>query len=158
RQSLLDRQYTTGQAVGTAPSSFSPLALSVRALPTNEINATIRAEFDSQYRKLRTLSAQGSYNWSTRLQTSAGWTKKAFIEGLPGFNNPNFLDHYINASANLHTKDNKVGGIYSFNYDVLHSTMTNQRITSFYNAQCCGVAFEYQLYNYSSTGYFTAVP
>jgi LPS-assembly protein len=158
RQSVLDRQYTSGQAVGSAPSHFSALALSVRALPTNDINATVRAEFDAQKRELRTISAQGSYNWSMRLQTTAGWTKKAFIQGLPGFNDPNFLDHYLNASANVHTKDNKVGGIYSFNYDVLHSRMTNQRMTGFYNAQCCGVAFEYQLYNYGTASVYSPVP
>jgi len=158
RQSLLDRQYNSGQIVGTAPTHFSPLALSVRALPTNDINATVRAEFDAEHRELRMISAQASYNWSMRLQTSLGWTKKAFIEGLPGFNDPNFLDHYINASANVHTKDNKVGGIYSFNYDVLRTTMTNQRLTGFYNAQCCGVAFEYQVYNYGTASVYSPVP
>jgi hypothetical protein len=158
RQSLRDLQYSSGQIPGTAPSHFSPLALSVRALPTNDINATVRAEFDAEHRQLRTISAQGSYNWTTRLQTSAGWTKKAFIEGLQGFNDANFLDHYLNGSANLHTQDNKVGGIYSFNYDVLHATLTNQRITSFYNAQCCGLAFEYQIYNYQSSGIGLLVP
>ncbi len=28
--------------------------------------------------------------------------------------------------------------------------MTQQRITAFYNAQCCGIAFEYQTYNYGN--------
>jgi LPS-assembly protein len=158
RQSTLDRQYSSGQIPGSAPSHFSALALSVRALPTNDINATIRAEFDPTHRQLRTVSAQGSYSWSSRVQTQAGWTKKAFIEGLPGFDNPALLDHYINASANVHTQDNRVGGIYTFNYDVLNSRMTNQRISSFYNAQCCGIAFEYQIYNYGPNSFFSAVP
>jgi hypothetical protein len=135
------------------PSHFSVLALSVRVLPTDAVNATLRAEFDPTHRELATVSAQGSYSWTTRLQTSAGWSKKAFIAGLANFNDTRFLDHYLNASANIHTQDNKVGGIYSFNYDVLHSTMTNQRISSFYNAQCCGIAFEYQIYNYSASSY-----
>jgi hypothetical protein len=85
------------------------------------------------------------------------WTKKAFIEGLNGFDNPDFLDHYVNASANIHTKDNKVGGIYSFNWDVLNSRVTNQRMTGFYNAQCCGIAFEYQVYNYGTSS-FSPIP
>jgi LPS-assembly protein len=153
RQSLLDRQYSSGQTPGSAPSHFSALALSVRAVPTDAINATVRAEFDPKYRQLRTISAQGSYSWTTRLQTSAGWTKKAKIDGLPGFDQDALLDHYINANANIHTQDNKVGGIYTFNYDVLNSRMTNQRISSFYNAQCCGIAFEYQIYNYGTSSY-----
>ncbi|HEV8346430.1 MAG TPA: LPS assembly protein LptD [Vicinamibacterales bacterium] len=157
RASQLDRQYSTGQ-IGTAPTHFSPLSLSVRALPTNDINATVRAEFDAKYKELRTISAQGSYSWSLRLQTSVGWTKNAFIAELPQFNDPKFLTHYINASTNVHTQDNRVGGVYSLNYDVLNSTMTNQRISAFYNAQCCGIAFEYQIYNYGSASYFTALP
>ena len=28
--------------------------------------------------------------------------------------------------------------------------MLQQRISAFYNAQCCGLAFEYQTYNYGS--------
>ena len=66
-----------------------------------------------------------------------------------GFNDTNFLDHSINGSTNVHTRDNRVGGIYSFNYDVLRSTMLQQRISAFYNAQCCGIAFEYQTYNFN---------
>jgi LPS-assembly protein len=132
----------------TQPVHFSPISLSIRALPTNDINATVRAEFDSQYKKLRTISAQGSYSWTQRLQTTAGWSKRAFIEELAGFDDPDFLDHYLNGSANVHTADNRFGGVYTFNYDVLRSGFQQQRISAFYNAQCCGLAFEYQAYNY----------
>ena len=44
-----------------------------------------------------------------------------------------------------------VGGVYTFNYDVLRSTMLNQRVTGFYNAQCCGIAIEYMTYNFAGT-------
>ena len=60
-------------------------AVSVRAFPTNDINGTLRAEFDARYHSLRTVSAQGSYQWSGRVQTTAGWSKKAFIPELTGF-------------------------------------------------------------------------
>jgi LPS-assembly protein len=144
---LYDRQYqtTTGQL---APTHFSPIALGVRFVPTNDINATVRAEFDGRYRELRQVSAQGTYSWSNRVQTSAGWSKKAFIADLVGFNDPRFLDHYVNAMTSVHTQDNRIGSIYSFNYDVLRSTLVQQRISAFYNAQCCGLAFEYQTYNF----------
>jgi LPS-assembly protein len=144
-----DRQYQT--TYGTvAPSHFSPIALSVRAVPTNDINATIGAEFDSRHHELRTISAQGMYSWTGRVQVTGGWSKKAFIPDLIGFNDPRFLDHSVNGQANVHTKDNRVGSIYSFNYDVLRSALLQQRISGFYNAQCCGLAFEYQAYNFSS--------
>jgi LPS-assembly protein len=148
-----DRQYAT-TFTGTAPSRFSPFALSVRALPTDEINATVRAEFDSKYKSLRTISASGTYSWSGRIQSTVGWSKKAFIQELTGFNDPNFLDHYFNTSTSVHTRDNRIGGIYTFNFDVLRSSMLNQRMSAFYNAQCCGVAFEYQTYNFGSRSLF----
>ena len=87
-----------------------------------------------------------------------GWSKRAFIEQLRGFDNPNFLDHYVNASSTAHTKDNRFGGVYSFNYDLLHSAMLQQRISGFYNAQCCGLAFEYQTFNFGGISAFAAVP
>jgi hypothetical protein len=51
----------------------------------------------------------------------------------------------------VHTKDSRFGGVYSFNYDILHSAVLQQRISAFYNAQCCGLAFEYQTYNFGSS-------
>ena len=156
RAAQYDRQYQTTLGV-TAPSNFSPIALNVRALPTNDFNATVRAEFDSQYHQLRTISAQGSYSWSSAVQATAGWSKRAFIEKLQGFNDRSQLDHYINASTTVHTKDNRVGGVYSFNYDVLHSAVLQQRMSAFYNAQCCGLAFEYQTYNYGA-GSLSPIP
>jgi LPS-assembly protein len=148
RASLYDLQNQTRPDY-TQPVHFSPISLSVRALPTNELNATVRAEFDSQYKKLRTISAQGGYS-TQRLQATASWSKRALIPELVGFNDKTFLDQYINGSGTMHTRDNRFGGVYSFNYDVLHAAVQQQRISAFYNAQCCGLAFEYQTYNYGS--------
>ena len=155
-----DRQYQT--SLGAAVEShFSPIAVNFRAIPADAVNATLRAEYDSRYLKLRTISAQGSYQWKTTVQLSGGWSKRGYIEELNQFNDcrevqipficsPASLDHAINFSSNIHTKDNKVGTVYSFNYDVLHSTLIQQRVSAFYNAQCCGLAMEYQTYNYNS--------
>jgi LPS-assembly protein len=155
RASQYDRQYATSFS-GALPNHFSPIALSVRTLPTDEINATLRAEFDSRYRALRTISASGTYTIPNRLVATASWSKRAFIEQLPGFNDPAYLDQYVSTAVNLHTRENRVGGVYSVNYDLLRSRLLQQRLTGFYNAQCCGVAFEYQTYNLSGTA--LAVP
>jgi LPS-assembly protein len=152
----LDRQYQT--TTGTlAPTHFSPIALSVRVVPTNDINGTIRAEFDARYHALRTVSAQAMYSWTQRIQTSLGWSKKSFIADLVGFNDPRFLDHYVNGSTNVHTRDNRLGSNYSFNYDVLRSALLQQRVSAYYNAQCCGLAFEYQAYNFGA-GSISPIP
>jgi hypothetical protein len=147
RAAQYDPRYETS-LTGAPPSHFSPIALSVRVVPTNDLNFSTRAEFDSRYRALRTITASGTYAWTGRLQTTFGWSKRAFIEELAGFNDKTRLDHYINAGTNVHTKDNQVGGAYAFNYDVLRASMLQQRLTGFYNAQCCGVAFEYQAFSF----------
>jgi LPS-assembly protein len=145
----VDLQYSTSNS-GAPPSRFSPLAVTVRAQPTGDFNATARAEFDSRYLELRTISTSATYTWSSQLQSSLGWSKRAFIQELPGFNDPARLDHTLNGSASVRTRNNGYGGIYSFNYDVLNGRMVQQRISAFYNAQCCGVAFEYQNYRFGT--------
>lgn len=152
----VDRQYQTNTG-DVAPTHFSPIALSVRAVPTNDVNGTIRAEFDPRYHALRTVSAQATYSWTGRVQATAGWSKKSFIADLFGFNDPRFLDHYVNGTTTVHTKDNRLGSVYSFNYDVLRSALLQQRVSGYYNAQCCGLAFEYQTYNFGA-GSLSPVP
>jgi hypothetical protein len=147
-QARWDTQYsTTGSA---PPSHFSALTLNVRVVPTDTITANVQAQFDSKSRELQQISAQGTHSWTGRVQSSAGWTKRAFVPGLPGFNVEAFLDHYVNGATNIHTLDNRFGGSYTFSYDVRLSSLTQQRMSAFYNAQCCGIAFEYQTYNYGT--------
>jgi LPS-assembly protein len=145
---IYDRQYQTTATGDTTPSHFSAIAVNVRAMPSNDINATVSMEFDSRYHSLRTISANGGYSWSQRVQTTIGWSKRAFIAQLTGFNDPAFLDQSITTSTTLRTRDNRYGTTYSNAYDVLRSNMTQQRITGFYNAQCCGLAFEFQSYSF----------
>jgi hypothetical protein len=155
RSAQYDLQYATSFS-GAPPSHFSPISLNVRATPTNEFNATLRAEFDSRYRELRTISAQGSYSWSDQIQTNVGWSQRYFIKELAAFNNPESLDHYLNSTVNVRTADNQFGGSYNFNYDFLRSRLLQQRLTAFYNAQCCGITMEFQRYNFA--GFNRSVP
>jgi hypothetical protein len=115
-------------------------------MPSTSLNATFRAEFDARYHSLRTVTLNSSYSWANALQTTVGWSKRLVIPQLAGFSVP---DHYVNNSTSVHTRDNRIGAVYAFNYDVLRSTMLQQRLSGFYNAQCCGIAVEYQTYNFS---------
>lgn len=150
RQSLTDRVYQTNQVPGAldnVPQHFSPIALNVRAMPTNELTGNLRAEFDARYKALKTITGSATYTMP-QIQASASWSKKGLIPQLAGFNDPAFLDQSLGGSANVHTKDNRVGLIYNFNFDLLHTAFLQQRYSGFYNAQCCGLAFEYQTYNF----------
>jgi hypothetical protein len=145
--SQYDIQYTTSSNT-IAASNFSPILMTVRAMPTNEFNAQSSIEIDSRYLALRQVSAGGGYSWSGWLQTNLNWSKRAYIAQLQGFNDPTALTQAVSGQTNVHTRDNRFGGIYSFNYDVLQGTMLNQRVSGFYNSQCCGIAFEYQTFNF----------
>ena len=151
--SQFDPRYVNSvNGVGGAPSNFSPIALNVRAMPTNDFTATMRAEFNARYHALQTISANGTYNWTGRVQTTVGWTKYGYIPELTGtpFADPGSLYQTLTATTNVHTQNNHLGTIYNFNYDLLHSSLVQQQISAFYNAQCCGIAFQYQAYNYGS--------
>jgi lipopolysaccharide assembly outer membrane protein LptD (OstA) len=139
------------------PEHFLPIALTVRAMPTNGFTANARAEFDSRYHAMRQISAGGSYNLGTYLQTTANWSKRGVIAELPDFSDPTTASQSISGSVNVHTKDNKYGVLYSSTYDVLNSYTQQQRISGFYNAQCCGLAMEYQAFNFGSSS-FAPIP
>jgi hypothetical protein len=126
-------------------------------MPTDQFTATARAEFDSRYHALRQISAGGSYNLGTYLQTRADWSKRGVIAELPDFSDPTTASQSISGSVNVHTKDNKYGVLYSSTYDVLNSYTQQQRISGFYNAQCCGLAMEYQAFNFGSSS-FAPIP
>ncbi len=149
-QAQYDLNYQTSQLGGGSPSHFSTYALSVRALPTNDINATARAEFDPRYHTMRTFSANGGYNWTGHAQTTIGWSRTGCVQQNEPLNFAcsSVVSQFLNASVNAHTQDNKYGTIYSVNYDITHGGAQNQQITGFYNAQCCGIAAQYQVFNY----------
>lgn len=141
-----DRQY---QSAFTArkPTHFSPVALQVRTSPTDRLQAEFRTEWDPTAQALRNIAASGTYSRGDWLQTSAGWSQRRFIPDLPGFNDPNRADQYINATANLRGFRNQLGGTYTFNYDLLRDRFLHQRWIAYYNAQCCGIGVEYQTFN-----------
>ncbi len=131
----------------TAPTHFTPVVLSVRGSPTDRLQATFRTDWDPTAHTVRTFGLIGSFSSGTWLQTSAGWSQVRYIPGLKGFDNPDGASNYLNASADVRRAGGRLGASYSFNYDLRHDTFLQQRYTAYYNAQCCGIAVEYQSYN-----------
>ncbi|MGE3956772.1 MAG: LPS-assembly protein LptD [Vicinamibacterales bacterium] len=146
--SLVDTRFLTSTAA-TAPNKFSPIAVNLRATPTQTVNGQVRAEVDSRYHKLRQMSANTTLNLRQQVLATVGWSHTFYIKELPGFDNRDSLSHYITAQTTLQTRDRRYGAVYSFNYDIQRSAMLQQRMSGFYNAQCCGIALEYQQYNFA---------
>lgn len=156
RAAAFDRNYQSS-FTGFTPSRFSPVALNVRVSPTDSTQGELRAEYDTQFNALRTVSASGSYRQGGWFDLNASWSVRRFIEGLPGFDDPNRKDHYLNAATSLRTTANRLGGSYNFNMDIGRGEFLQQRVTGYYNAQCCGFAAEFQTYNYGGLRSVTGI-
>jgi hypothetical protein len=146
----VDREYATSFA-GTPPSHVSPIAIDVTASPTNDINASFRTEYDTQFGAFRTFDANGRLEYAGRLQIIAGWSQRRFVKGLPGFDNEATLTHFLNTNTVLSFDRNRIGTALSMNYDLNRGQFLQRRITGYYNAQCCGFAFEYQNFNFAGS-------
>lgn len=146
RAAQLDPNYGTS-FTGAQPSKFSPIKVDLSVYPATGFNGSVRAEIDPRHRELRTLSAGARHIWSGGA-TDVSWNQRFFIADLDGFNNPDFVSRSLNAASNAHTRDNRYGAIYNFTYDAVRSIILQQSIQGYYNAQCCGLSFQYSRANY----------
>ena len=157
RAAQYDRRFRTSFN-RTPPSNFSPVSLIARADLTEAIGGSFRTEYDTQFGAIRTISAQGLFAFRGWVHTEAGWSQRRFVPGLSGFDNPDRLDHYLNMSTSMRTPSNNIGAAYSFHYDVLRSRYLQQRLLVYYNAQCCGVSGEYEVFNFQGLGSRARIP
>jgi hypothetical protein len=140
RASAFDPNYDSSV---TRPNPYSPVQINVNARPTDAGNGQFSLEFDSEHKALRSMSAS-TFVASRQVFVRGGWHKRFVIPGLQGFDDPRFATHYIYADTSLRTRANRFGGTYAFNLDLLNHRLVQQRIIAYYNAQCCGVSFDYQ--------------
>ena len=145
-----DRTQSSGYGT-TQPTHYGPVILAARAAPTDRIQGDFRTEWDPTAHTLRTFSSSGIANVSDWLQTTVTWSRRRFIPNLPGYNDPASATHFLSATANVHRMGNRIGGAYTFNYDLKQDTFLQQRLTAYYNSQCCGIAVEYQAFNYAGS-------
>jgi len=150
--SKYDEYYRTSFNDTLLPSHFSPVSIVAEVAPTRESSAGFRAEYDTQFMAFRSMGAEATIVLQDRLQSTVGWSQRRFIEELRGFNDPDNLDHFLSQSTLIRTRDNRFGGLYTFNYDVRLGSFLQQRILGYYNAQCCGFTVEYQTYDLSRLG------
>ena len=123
RAAQYDRQYRRAR-LAHRPSHFSPLALE-RARDADERGQRERA------RRIRQPSIASCERFPRRAPMRGRSQRpddrrleqEGVHRGALGLQRSGGLDHYINVTANVHTTDNRFGGIYAFNYDVLRSRM-----------------------------------
>jgi len=125
---------------GRPPSNFSPINFSANFSPEPRTNITTRLDWDNQAGEFQSIRLNGSYGLREWLDVNGGWSQRKFSF------DPNRPDKAFNVSTTVKTKGNTLGGTYGFYYDIGRSTMLDQRIVVYYNAQCCGVVVEYQAY------------
>jgi LPS-assembly protein len=145
RASLYDYNYSTSFTT-KPPSNFSPVRIDVRTSPTEQINGTFRLEYDTSNGGMQSMAAGGQVALENWLHVTAGFSQRRYQNTDPTQQAQH--DNYLNAAARLQTPSNRVGGTYTFNYDIGRSTLLSSRIVGYYNAQCCGFAVEYQIYNF----------
>lgn len=151
--SRFDSSYSYGFG-NRAPSAFSPIALSARATPAAPLAIDYRVEYDPNPATETAPALLGmSLNATLRSEVadlSAGWSRQS----LGDITRPIANSHLLQTASSLRFAGSKYGGQVVFNYDIARTTLLNQRYVAFYNAQCCGVSFEFQSFNYPDNNRF----
>ena len=154
--SRVDFDYQSTDPRILPPSNFSPIALQVHATPTPATDATFRTEYDTRTNALRSIAANGGLvaGWAV---VNAGWSVNRSVPDRTDIP-VTTISHYLNSTTVIRKPGNAFGGIYSFNFDIKTKDFLNQRIIAHYNTQCCGIAVEYQRFNYGPRSTQVGVP
>jgi hypothetical protein len=102
-------------------------------------------EYDASQGVVQSIVADGQARLSDWLRVTAGFSQRRLASTLDFAPR---MDNYVVAAATLRSATNRIGGSYSFNYDLGRETLLTSRIMGYYNVQCCGFAVEYQTYNF----------
>ncbi len=119
---------------GRPPSNYSPVSVNVRSQLSTQVGATYRMEYDAAESKVLSMSTGGDYGAANR-QVSLAWSRS-----LSSF----FPTNTLNGSTRLVFMGGRLGTNYSMYWDIEQDRLVQQRMTAFFNAQCCGIVFEYQ--------------
>jgi LPS-assembly protein len=141
-----DASYQSNNVAAITPSRFSPILVSARTMPTAFTTAAVRMEFDQEDFSLRTINATGSSTYRAA-QVNIGWTRATY-SAVP--------QSALNASSTVNLAQGRTGGTYALDWDITRGYLIQQRWIGFYNAQCCGITFEYQQFKFAQN--FAGIP
>jgi LPS-assembly protein len=148
--SLVDASYSTSY-LKTEASNFSNVALTARVAPAGTIGATARLEYNAQKGKLETAQLNANVRVGSWLETSNGYSQRTYFDVLDP---QQAFTNYLSSTTRVNFLEGKIGGSYDFQLNVKEMSLVQHRLGFHYNAQCCGVALEYQSYNYPATSAF----
>jgi LPS-assembly protein len=149
KAAALDPQYQNTFSTQTAVSKYSPLALVVRSSPNPRVETNFRTEWTPNGGAFQSFAGSASIN-TTNFQQGVIWAQQRVVP-LDPLLPPTVSVHYLTSSTTLRSDRNKVGGTYAFSYDFHNTKYLQQRIFGYYNAQCCGILAEYQVFNLPSS-------
>lgn len=147
--SRYDTTYSYGYG-NRKPSSYSPISFNTRATPMQPLNVDYRLEYDANALpgnpKLLGMGLNTTFR-TAATNITGGWSRQAFATTTAAGSVTN-ANNLVQGLADFKLRQSHFGGIVNIVYDVSKGILQNQRYVGFYNAQCCGVSFEYQAYDY----------
>ncbi|HEV8396998.1 MAG TPA: putative LPS assembly protein LptD [Vicinamibacterales bacterium] len=123
--------------------ALSPVAVTARFSPTNSFDTNTRVEYDVNGDGLQVFSAGASMN---SLKASGNVT---FSRNRP--TRLSDTSSFLTGSTGLRLRDGRVTSQYVISWDIARGYVVNQTVATSYMAQCCGVQFEFQNFNYQPT-------
>jgi len=155
KASLYDGSYQSGfLVILQAPSKFSPISIAARLAPLTAVTADLRVEYDKRIDTIKTLGLTGRVAAGRWVSVTGGWNKQRYFFDPTKPSKISQEYQYLVGGSTLRLLGGRLGGDVSFNYDVTREVMMQRRLIGFYNIQCCGIAVEYQVYDFSGYSSF----
>jgi LPS-assembly protein len=146
RASQFDPSYGTSFQALNEPRHLSPWLIAARVAPSDSTDAGVRLEYDQYEGELRSIGTSGRYSYRDMFQATTGWSRTKITETL--------TNNYWTVGTTVRALSGRVGGRFGFDYDFTRDQMLQRRLQAFYNAQCCGIAMEFQTYNFPFSSQF----
>jgi LPS-assembly protein len=140
RASQVDPAYGSSFIPGREPRALSPWLVNARFAPNATADAGLRLEYDQYENQVVSMGASGRYGYGDVFNVNSGWSRRRYSETQ--------VDSYWHLDTSIRGLNGRLGGVFAFDYDFRRGQMLQRRLQGFYNAQCCGIAMEFQTYNF----------
>jgi LPS-assembly protein len=129
---------------------LSPIALTTRVSPAAAVDTNMRLEYDvAEGLGLRTVSFGSNLNAAT-FSAGANYSHSRL--------DPENHTNFVQGNTSIRWLDDRATGSYNVSFDIARSYIISQSVMVTYLAQCCGLTFEFQKYNYADLSTSIAFP